>query len=611
MTLEKVQQDPTNKMWSEYLEDVEGYDTALTNTWKEDAGGLLTFVSPHVLTPACVLMTNSKTGIFSATVGAFIIESYKMLSPNSGDQTVFLLGHISQQLSGLGNGTIIPPQSYTPSPPSAPIICVNGLWLLSLVLSTTSALFATMTQQWARKYLQLPQIQSLQSKRARVRSYLFLGTLKYAMYHAVEIAPTLLHLSVFLFNIGLVIFFFTIYKTMAIIVLVSVALFGVAYFMVTILPCLDRICPYSTPMSNISWYLWHFFALPITLVLQGAVKILHTLTVPYNLGEVTSRRQKTLKGWLEWIEKTLRNQSNRLRDGYQGSIVKDALEAPQSIDVKALTWLFQLPALSEGGKFERYVAGIPGEIIVKLFTEPVKPGNISFPEHLSSLLRSCAPGTIGLDENTCRHRLLVCLDAVHHIAKASVVTPDISPSYDSALEDVRIKFANIRLMREFWANRDPTIRMTARSICALLAKYLSRKDSEQIGQPELAWLEDVLGKRSGIIYSQLGNYTALDNMAIDSFVYGSLSHQTDYSDLPFAQATSESFIESLVILTNSGTRIDDIHRDIRVFADKFGSLVRRVEGSSHQHRDSVVDKLRRIFQDVFPSAGSRSQTPNT
>ena len=106
MTLEKVQQDPTNKMWSEYLKDVEEYDTELSNTWKEDAGGLLTFVSPHVLTPVFVAMTTSKTAIFSATVAAFIIESYKMLSPASGDQTVFLLGQISQKLSGLANGTM-------------------------------------------------------------------------------------------------------------------------------------------------------------------------------------------------------------------------------------------------------------------------------------------------------------------------------------------------------------------------------------------------------------------------------------------------------------------------------------------------------------------------
>jgi len=557
-----------------------------------------------------VAMTNSKTAIFSATVSAFIIESYKKLSPDSGDQTVFLLGQISQQLSGLANGTTVQPQLYPSSSPSTSIICVNGLWLLSLVLSTTSALFATMTQQWARRYLQLPQIAGVPSKRARVRSYLFLGTLQYAMYRAVETAPTLLHLSVFLFNIGLVIFFSTIYRTMAIILFVSVALFGVAYFTVTILPCLDRICPYCTPMSNISWYLWHFFASLVTLVLQGVVKILHYLLVPYNLGDVKSRRQATLTGWLDGIEKTLGNQSKRLRDGYQGSIVEDALMAPQNIDVKALTWLFQLPALTEESKFEKYVAVIPGEIIVQLFINPVRSGEIPFPEHLSSLLRSCAPGTIGLDENTCRSRLLVCLDAVHHIAKASVVPSRVSLSFESMLKDVRIKFANIPLMRELWANRDPAIRMTARSICAFIAKHLLRKDSWQLAreQPELAWLQEVLGETSRTIYSQLGNYTVVDNMTIDSFVYGVLSYQTDYPDLAITQATSTSFIETLAILMNSGTRIADIHKD--TFVDKFNSLIRRVEGGGHQHRDNIVDKLRRIFQDVFPSAGPLPQTPN-
>jgi hypothetical protein len=610
MTLEKVQQDSTNKMWSEYMEDVNAYDTTLTDTWKEDATGVLTFVSPDVMTLVFVAMTNRKTSIFSATVAAFIIESYKKLSPDAGDQTVFLLGQISQQLSGLANGTIVPPQPYPSSPPSASIICVNGLWLLSLMLSTTSALFATMTQQWVSRYLQLPQIPSVPRKRARVRSYLFLGTLKYAMHHAVETAPTLLHLSVFLFNIGLVIFFFPIHKTVAIILLVSVAIFGVAYFVVTILPCLDRICPYCTPMSNISWYLWHFLPSLVASILQRIVKLFHTLLVPYNLGNMTNDspwRQKKLAKWLVGIENALKNQSDRLTDGYRESIVKDALKAPQNIDVKALTWLFQLPALTEESKFERYVAGIPGEIIVQLFIKHVTSGKVSFLEHLSSLLRSCAPGTTGLDENTSRLRLLVCLDAVHHIAKASAVPSVVSQSHEPVIKEVRIKFANMRLMRELWAHGDPTIRMTARSICALLAKPLLHKDSWLLGQPELAWLQDVLGELSTTIYSQLGDYTVLDNMNIDSFVYGVFSHQTGYSDLPSTQATS--FIETLAILMSSGTRLTDVRRE--TFDVKFESLIRRVEAGSHQHRDNIVDKLRRIFQDVFPSAVPPQQAPNT
>ena len=186
-------------------------DKRISDTWKEDADGLLVFVSYNHLISLFVAMTSQKTGLFSATVGAFIIESYKTLSPDPGNQTVALLGQISQQLAGF-NGTF--PNLPTTQPPSSntSAILVNAMWLISLVLSITSALLATLLQQWARRYTQMPQIPSLVSQRARVCSYLFLGTLKYKMNFAVETVPTLLHISVFLFFIGLVIFFFTINK---------------------------------------------------------------------------------------------------------------------------------------------------------------------------------------------------------------------------------------------------------------------------------------------------------------------------------------------------------------------------------------------------------------
>ena len=45
MTSVTAQEESINKMWSEYLEDVKEFDTGLTETWKEDANGVLTFVS--------------------------------------------------------------------------------------------------------------------------------------------------------------------------------------------------------------------------------------------------------------------------------------------------------------------------------------------------------------------------------------------------------------------------------------------------------------------------------------------------------------------------------------------------------------------------------------
>jgi Family of unknown function (DUF6535) len=104
-----------------------------------------------------------------------------------------------------------------PPPPAASIIIVNVMWLISLVLNITSTLIATSTLmlQWTRRYTQLPQVPGTPRDHMHGRSYLSLGAL-----------------SVFLFLAGLVIFFFTIYKIVGIvvlIVLIAVGLFEVVY----------------------------------------------------------------------------------------------------------------------------------------------------------------------------------------------------------------------------------------------------------------------------------------------------------------------------------------------------------------------------------------------
>jgi len=552
--------------------------------------------SKFFLVPISAATINWKTGIFSATVAAFIIESYKKLSLDSGDQTVFLLGQVSRQLSGLANGTFIQPQQYPSSPPSVSVICVNVVWLLSLVLSTTSALLATLTQQWARRYVQLPQIPSVQSERARVRSFLFLGTRKYAMHHAVEMAPTLLHLSVFLFNVGLVIFFFTIFKVVAIILLVIIGIFGMAYFILTILPCLDHDCPYRTPMSSIFWYFWHTIALLSAFFSQRVLKHLHAVLVPPNLGVVTGYTQRKLVQWLDYVEDSFNRHWKCLRDGFRESIIRRALDAPLAVDIKALTWLFQLPALAEKSKIQTFVAGIPGETIVQLFSDPSKRGKITLRDHLFTLLRSCAPGTVGLEEDKRRHRLLDCLNAIHHVVKASIVPYSVSPSEPvRVLNDVRTNFANVGLMRALWDDLDPSIRITARSICALLARHFLRQYPPE--ESELAWLHEVIGLPSHVIYNQFRDTPALDNMNIDAFVYGVLSNQTD--DLPITQAIS--FAETLVILMRAGSQTS-LRRD--TFREQLSFLISRVENGGHQHRDNVAEKLRKIFHGFLSDSGT-------
>ncbi len=251
---------------------------------------------------------------------------------------------------------------------------------MSLVLSVTSALFATLLQQWARRYIEMPQVPGLANERARVRSYLFLGTLEYDMFLAVETVPTLLHFSVFLFFSGLVIFFFTIHKTVAIAVSVAVGAFAVIYFTLTILPYFDHKCPYRTPISDLAWYPWKACLSLTTVCLYWVVGWVHSCLIPDNLGqgEDMTQIQVKLVNWLEIWEGAYRKHWSRLKNGFEGSIIQGALDAPVDVDRDALTRLFSLFALADRSEFLTFMANIPRDEIVRIMTPPFESGKIIF-----------------------------------------------------------------------------------------------------------------------------------------------------------------------------------------------------------------------------------------
>ena len=110
---------------------------------------------------------------------------------------------------------------------------------------------------------------------------------------------------------------------------------------------------------------------------------------------------------------------------------------------------------------------------------------------------------------------------------------------------MRLHFANIALMRPLWADRDPAIRVTARSICALFARQLLRQ--RQLGEEELSWLQEVMDKPANTIFNEHNNRAGADSMNADAFVDGVLSHQRD----DFCRTyLAISFKDTLMVLMN-------------------------------------------------------------
>ncbi|KAI0312412.1 hypothetical protein OF83DRAFT_1031245, partial [Amylostereum chailletii] len=163
--------------WNDYLSQTEKIDKALVEDWKGDADTILIF-----------------TGLFSATVGTFALESYKSLRP---DPSVDLLSKlVAFTIDGTHLSTSPAPQAFHASPNS---VWVSALWFCSLVLSIACALGATLVQQWVRVYTQVTQDAKPSTlERGRVRALMFNGVIRFHMPQIIRGMPLLLHTALFI-----------------------------------------------------------------------------------------------------------------------------------------------------------------------------------------------------------------------------------------------------------------------------------------------------------------------------------------------------------------------------------------------------------------------------
>jgi hypothetical protein len=361
-----------------------------------------------------------KTGLFAVTVTAFIIESYKRLSPDYAATTALLLNQISQQLSAQSGAVQIPPpppyndSSFRPTPTA---IRVNILWFLSLTLSLICALAATLMQQWARRYMQLAEQQSTVHKRARTRSYLHGGVQAFGLSQVVEAVPALLHVAVFLFFAGLIDFLFSIDRTVGRVILAVLCVFGCIYIMLTFLPNVRPNCPYRTPFSRDS-FKWF-------LVL---------LTAPALLG-IGSFRLVILHDTFERISKDFQRFLNSLR-----STVDTAIESQEEdIEKTALKWT--VATIDDDEDIETLVEGIPGYIaagtsknalsITKDLLQPHTQQTTqqttqqftSLGHCINRLIVTCtSEGYRGAAENFRKRRALICLHTTRFLTDVYFVS---------------------------------------------------------------------------------------------------------------------------------------------------------------------------------------------
>ncbi|KAH8105166.1 hypothetical protein BXZ70DRAFT_508320 [Cristinia sonorae] len=258
-----------NKIWTIYNHKSESHDSALVSRLNSSMDSILVFA-----------------GLFSAVVTAFIIESYKMLNPDSGDITVFYLTQLTREVMKLSTTTDIPPPPTAIETPHA--VAVNVLWVLSLIASLACALGATLIQTWTSRYLRVVSRSPDAVSRARARAWYFDGLKKSQMEAFAAGVPMILHLALWLFLAGLVVFLFPVNRKVANAALGAAAACGVIYLTFAFMDLFVGNSPYKTPFSvclsviilGFAGSIFFGFALGVAALLLGLILITLVLALP-------------------------------------------------------------------------------------------------------------------------------------------------------------------------------------------------------------------------------------------------------------------------------------------------------------------------------------------
>ena len=477
-----------------------------------------------------------KAGLFSAVVVVSLVESYKWLSPDPSNETLAVLTQISRQLVNISKGLeSVAVESSKPFKPTASVVLVNVTWFGSIVLCLASTVFATLVQQWARRYLELTQGRGAPHERVRLRTFMFNGLRRFRVDRLLLLLPMSLHASILLYCVGLINYIFTIDTNIGFCAFVYLIYFYLQYATLTVLPFFYFDCPYTTPVSPITWRITHAFLLGIFLTIRGIVdRLFHILSTLWPRAYLHVSRSPGPARWRKMLEKRISKHRRWFLDGLQRSVELCATEDPQAVDSNALEWT--LTALDNNSDkeiedfaawvpdfFSTYASGASGAIHPFMSDKP--PTIPIFGFRLHHLLNISIQQSSALPEEERKRRLRVCLKCLWCWVKAYNENSEPLPSY--------FPLPDPDMTHRLQTEQDPTANLTGRCFGALVTKKLAADvdvnlshSSSVVRDAKLAYLSTTLGctdtevkeilRQPGVI--DLANIVSLISGGMDTLV---------------------------------------------------------------------------------------------
>ncbi|KAG8715239.1 hypothetical protein FRC08_010803 [Ceratobasidium sp. 394] len=225
---------PDATIWKLYVEEATEQDQELANLQNKNLDLMLLFAA-----------------LFSAILAAFLVEAKKMLEEDPAAKSAALLLLVAQSQQRLELGTPDASLKLAESVPFAPTSSaryVNGLWFTALALSLAAALVAMLAKEWLAAFVSSTVRPSYDHALQRQAKYNGLSSWR-ALY-IIALLPSLLHLSLLLFALGLVVYLWSLDKAIALVIgaVAGVTLF--LYVVTAILGAIFESCPFVTYVST-------------------------------------------------------------------------------------------------------------------------------------------------------------------------------------------------------------------------------------------------------------------------------------------------------------------------------------------------------------------------
>ncbi|KAL0059409.1 hypothetical protein AAF712_013850 [Marasmius tenuissimus] len=237
------------RIWQVYAEEAAKADTAMTDGWNRSMDVLLVFVSFTVLCEDKIIIDDAgQTGLFSAVLTTFIIQSYQNMAPDPVDTTNALLSQLILLQFNDSSAASHALEILNQSAPTREIHWVNGLWFAALACSLSTALITMLAKQWLQAYT--PVVSGSPRSRARSRHARYIQLEVWRVPPIINALPLMLHIALLLFFAGLIVLLWSEDLGITIATWVVVTVSYLFYFISICLPLLYPDCPYHHPISD-------------------------------------------------------------------------------------------------------------------------------------------------------------------------------------------------------------------------------------------------------------------------------------------------------------------------------------------------------------------------